>query len=176
MGGEGEIVAVERHAGRAAALTATCARMRAGMVTVEVADAARPRDGAERFDRVLVDPPCSGLGTLQSRPDLRWRMTPEAIAGLVGVQAQILAAGLRALAPDGTLVYSVCTISAAEGARQVDAALAADPRLTADDLDAEYLLWDHGAMDATGRALDLLPHRHGTDGFSIARLRCDGVR
>ena len=78
MEDRGEVVAVERHPGRAAALERTCARMRASCVLVEVGDAASVRtDGP--FDKVLVDPPCSGLGTLQSRPDLRWRASPEAI-------------------------------------------------------------------------------------------------
>ena len=78
MDDRGEVVAVERHPGRAHALEQTCRRMRASCVRV-----ARPRRGTEPrtegpYDRVLVDPPCSGLGTLQSRPDLRWRITPQA--------------------------------------------------------------------------------------------------
>jgi 16S rRNA (cytosine967-C5)-methyltransferase len=152
MGDEGEIVAVERHPGRARALAATCARMRAGSVRVEQADAAVVRaDGP--FDRVLVDAPCSGLGTLQSRPDLRWRATPEAIDELALLQSRILAAGASVLAPGGTLVYSVCTISHAEGDAVIDGFLAQHP----DFLGVERL--------------QLLPHRDGTDGFFIARLR-----
>ncbi|HEX8159421.1 MAG TPA: transcription antitermination factor NusB, partial [Solirubrobacteraceae bacterium] len=77
MENRGEIVAVERHAGRAAALRRTAERMRTTNVTVEVADAAQYR-AAQPFDRVLVDPPCSGLGTLQGHPDLRWRTSPDA--------------------------------------------------------------------------------------------------
>src|SRR6202035_5519089 len=79
MGGAGAVVAVERHPGRADALRRTCARLGAANVEVRVEDARGPRpDGP--FDRVLVDPPCSGLGTLQSRPDIRWRASPEAVA------------------------------------------------------------------------------------------------
>src|SRR5262249_11888688 len=76
MEDRGQVVAVERHAGRAEALSRTSRRMHAGSVRVEVADAAEPRSDGP-FERVLVDPPCSGLGTLQSRPDLRWRATPD---------------------------------------------------------------------------------------------------
>jgi 16S rRNA (cytosine967-C5)-methyltransferase len=150
--GEGTVVAVERHEGRAQALMRTCERMHATCVTVEVGDAAAVR-GGERFDRVLVDPPCSGLGTLQSRPDLRWRTSPERVAELSGVQARVLAAGADALAPGGTLVYSVCTISRGESEAVVDAFLAARS-----DFKAEP-------------PIRLLPHRDGTDGFFIARLR-----
>ena len=77
-------------------------------------------DGAGQFDAVLVDPPCSGLGTLQSRPDLRWRTSPERIAALAVLQARIMRAGADATAPGGALVYSVCTISRAEGVGVVE--------------------------------------------------------
>jgi 16S rRNA (cytosine967-C5)-methyltransferase len=146
-----QVLAVERHPGRAQALKRTCERMQAAAVSVEVADATLPR--TEQFDRVLVDPPCSGLGTLQSRPDLRWRATPEAIEELARLQARILAAGAAATSPGGTLVYSVCTISQAESAGVLDAFL------------AEH---DDFTVNHTRR---LLPHTDGTDGFFIARLR-----
>ncbi|MEA2137212.1 MAG: rRNA (cytosine967-C5)-methyltransferase [Solirubrobacteraceae bacterium] len=146
MGGEGAIVAVERHAGRAAALERTCERMRACNVTVEVGDAARYAT-SERFDRVLVDPPCSGLGTVQGHPDLRWRVTPEAIEEMARSQADILRAGVAALRPGGTLVYSTCTLSPRENEHQV---MAVDLRLESARL--------------------VLPHRDRTDGFYIARM------
>jgi len=147
----GEIVAVERHPGRAAALERTVTRMRTTCVRVEVGDAAGQRtDGV--FDRILVDPPCSGFGTLQSRPDLRWRRQPESIPELAALQARILAAAARALAPGGVLVYSVCTISRAESEDVIDA-----------------FLRDHGEFTGD-RRVQLLPHRDGTDGFFIARL------
>jgi 16S rRNA (cytosine967-C5)-methyltransferase len=146
MGGEGAIVAVERHAGRAAALERTCERMRACNVTVEVGDAARYAT-SEPFDRVLVDPPCSGLGTVQGHPDLRWRVTPEAIEEMARSQADILRAGVAALRPGGTLVYSTCTLSPRENEHQV---MAVDLRLESARL--------------------VLPHRDRTDGFYIARM------
>jgi 16S rRNA (cytosine967-C5)-methyltransferase len=152
MSDEGKVVAVERHPGRAQALSRTCRRMQARSVTVEVGDAGELAAAGE-FDRVLVDPPCSGLGTLQSRPDLRWRMRPESIGELAAVQARILAAGGAATAPGGALVYSVCTISLAEGQEVVAAFL----RNTGDFVVEEQS--------------QLLPHRDGTDGFFIARLR-----
>jgi 16S rRNA (cytosine967-C5)-methyltransferase len=86
--------------------------MRADMVSVVVGDATAGVPGA--FDRVLVDAPCSGLGTLQSHPDLRWRASPEGIERMAAEQDALLAAGHAALGPGGTLVYSVCTISPRE--------------------------------------------------------------
>jgi 16S rRNA (cytosine967-C5)-methyltransferase len=167
MEDRGQIVAVERHPGRAAALERTAARLRATTVRVEVGDATDARrDGP--FDAVLVDPPCSGLGTLQSRPDLRWRVRSESIDELAALQARILAAGAAAVAPGGALVYSVCTISRAEGPDVVEAFLGDHPDWGVEDAasDREAL---RGA--ATGPGIQLLPHRDDTDGFFIARLR-----
>ena len=94
MEGRGEVVAVERNARRAGALARTAQRLRAANVRVEVADAALARAEGAAFDRVLVDPPCSGLGTLQARADLRWRVTPRGDrARWRRAQAAILAAG-----------------------------------------------------------------------------------
>jgi 16S rRNA (cytosine967-C5)-methyltransferase len=152
FGCKGDVLSVERHAGRAEALRRTCARMQAGCVRVEVGDAARPRP-AETFDRVLVDPPCSGLGTLQSRPDIRWRASPDSIEELARLQRQILDAGAAATAPGGVLVYSVCTISLAEGEALIGAFVDQRPQFALEE------------------RLQLLPHRDGTDGFFIARLR-----
>lgn len=169
MEGVGEVRAIERHPGRAQALERTCLRMRASTVTVEVGDAAELRpDLAGAFDRVLVDPPCSGLGTLQSRPDLRWRLSPESVSELAALQARILAAGAAALRVGGSLVYSVCTISASEGPGVVAQFLRAHPHFSADALGVEYPEW---ADQLDSRYLQLLPHRDRTDGFFIARLR-----
>ena len=138
MQGRGEVVAVERHPGRARALRASAERMRAGNVRVVTADAKAFED-PDGFDRVLLDPPCSGLGTLRSHPDLRWRVSPQAIRKLAGEQDALLAAARRLSRPGAVLVYSVCTISPAE------------ERLKADAPVRTY------------------PDRDGTDGFYIAR-------
>lgn len=150
MADRGTLVAVERHAGRADALRSTCTRAGATIVQVEVGDAAGYRT-RRQFDRVLVDPPCSGLGTLQGRPDLRWRASPGGIERLAELQASILAAGARALRPGGTLVYSTCTLSRRENEQVIAGAPALGLEL------------EHERVT--------LPHRDGTDGFFTARLR-----
>jgi 16S rRNA (cytosine967-C5)-methyltransferase len=156
MGDQGEIVAVERHPGRAAALARTLQRLRVSCARVLTGDATELHlDGA--YDRVLVDPPCSGLGTLRSRPDLRWRATPERVAALPATQLQILRAGAARVAPGGALVYSVCTISRSESEGVVERFLA----------DAPDFALDPAGEDPYRR---VAPHREGTDGFFIARL------
>ncbi len=113
MQGQGEVLAVERNPARAGDLARTAQRLRAGNSSRGRRRGA-PAPGGPRFDRVLVDPPCSGLGTLQARADLRWRVTPETIAEMARTQAAILDAGAQALRPGGVLVYSTCTISPSE--------------------------------------------------------------
>src|SRR6185312_13890269 len=109
MDGGGDIVAVEANARRAEALRQTARRLRASNVRVEVGDAARARPQGAAFDRVLVDPPCSGLGMLSARSDLRWHATPEGMSQMTRAQRTILSAGADALRPGGVLVYSTCT-------------------------------------------------------------------
>ena len=167
MGDAGAVVAIEANAARAAALGETCARMRATCVDVRVEDA-RAQPGAGQFDRVLVDPPCSGLGTLRSRPDLRWRADPEGVAQLAQLQGEILSAGARAVRPGGTLVYSTCTISPAENEGVIDRFVHAHLDFATENLQADHPLWKHLTV---ADHLQLMPHRDRTDGFFIARLR-----
>jgi 16S rRNA (cytosine967-C5)-methyltransferase len=143
MENRGEVVALELNAQRAGELRANAERLGARIVEVRTQDAREPAGGS--FDRILLDAPCSDLGTLQSRPDARWRKSPAAIEELADLQGELLDAALRQLEPGGTLVYSICTISPRE---QVEAL----PGLRAEP------------------PLQLLPHRHGTDGFFIARF------
>lgn len=124
----------------------------------------------EQVDRVLVDAPCSGLGVLGRRPDARWRKTPEDPPQLAVLQREILEAAARVLKPGGVLVYSTCTIDPRENQGVVAAFLADHPEFEADDL-WPYLpvgLWREPTMPLG--CIQLLPHRHKTDGFFIARL------
>ncbi|MGA9285675.1 MAG: 16S rRNA (cytosine(967)-C(5))-methyltransferase RsmB [Solirubrobacteraceae bacterium] len=168
MGDEGEVVAVERNPARAAELRETAQRLKAKSIQVEVADAVLARAATDRFDRVLVDPPCSGLGTLQARPDLRWRLTPAKLEELAQIQAAILTAGAGALRPGGVLVYSTCTISASENERQIESFLDRNSGFALEDVTHEQRSHPHPHMPKTALTM---PHRDRTAGFFIARMR-----
>ena len=125
IGDQGELWAVDRSAGRLQRVAANAARLGIGCLQAIAADAAelastRPQWHGH-FDGILIDAPCSGLGTLARHPDARWRITPEAIEGLLPLQAQLLKSLLPLLAPGGRLVYATCTVHPAENAEQIAA-------------------------------------------------------
>jgi 16S rRNA (cytosine967-C5)-methyltransferase len=164
LGNDGEVIAIEKHGGRAKALAENCERMGATSVSVREADAA---DVDGEYDRVLLDPPCSDLGTLQARPDVRWKKDEGIVARLVEEQSRLLDSAAERVRPGGTLVYSTCTISPEENERQVAAFLERRDDFGVDELPDGLEAYAHQSADGL---LQVLPHRHGTDGFFIARL------
>ena len=119
------------------------------------------------FDLVLVDAPCSGLGTLRRNPDLKWRQSPQAVEELNAKQTAILASASRLLKPGGRLVYATCSLLAAENEAIGEAFAALHPGF--EKLDAAAILDGLGVSDAAGLTtagnLRLWPHLHATDGF-----------
>jgi 16S rRNA (cytosine967-C5)-methyltransferase len=153
-----EVVAVEKHPGRASELEANCKSLGATNVRVVNADALSLPEDLGEFDRVLVDAPCSGLGVLAARPDLRWRGKP-----LPELQRDLLRVAAERVRTGGAVVYSVCTINADENEAVVDGS-----GFEPDPLGGE---WPQFAHPARPEFLLTLPHRDHTSGFFIARLR-----
>ena len=130
------------------------------------------------FDIVLCDVPCTGLGLLQRRPEIRFRVNAETVNRLLPVQRMILFNGSKAVAPGGILMYSTCTINPEENEYQVKAFLATDEgrAFELEDLEKDLpaSLLNHRVSPMSNHlkgTVLLLPHRHGTDGFFIARMR-----
>ena len=155
----GEVVAVEIHEGRARELEENVRRLGATNVRVVQADALDLAPDLTGFDRALVDAPCSGLGVLAQRPDLRWRARP-----LPELQLALLRAAAERVRPGGTILYAVCTINADENEAVVDASgLEVDASLPDG--------WPAFRHPRRPEFLLTLPHRHRTSGFFVARLR-----
>ncbi len=147
MNDDGVIQAYDRLPGRRAMIRHSAERL--GLRCIEVIDVL-PAD-EETFDRVLVDAPCSGLGTLRRHPEIRWKLKPEDLESLTRTQAEVLQQGAERVRPGGVLVYSVCTVTRAESEDQVDA------------------LFDRFDLEESFRTG---PHQPGRpDGFFAARLR-----
>ena len=122
------------------------------------------------FTRVLVDAPCSGLGTLRQHPEIRWRRQPADIAALAVLQARLLAAAAMHVRPGGVLLYATCTITNAENDAVVDEFLAAHPDFDVDDPRPLLPAAAHPLIDVRG-ALRTFPHRDALDGFFALRMR-----
>jgi len=147
MGDRGEVISVESDPARAEEVAAQARRL--GLRSVTVIEANAGEAGmAPAFDRVLLDPPCSDLGALASRPDARWHKSPATIERLVEVQAELLERARAALRPGGTLVYSTCTVNRRENE---------------DRLEGEW-------------RMQVRPDRDRTTGFYISRWRRDDGR
>lgn len=168
MRGTGRVYAFDTSAKRLAALAPRAAR--AGitnvhsLVLVEGDNRAKRLEG--KFDRVLVDAPCSGFGTLRRNPDLKWRHGAAAIGELAAKQRHILAAAARLVKPGGRLVYATCSILQEENEAVVDDFLRT--RGEFGPLSCKELLAAQRIPLDTGERLRLLPHLHGTDGFYAA--------
>ncbi len=175
MRSTGRIYAFDVHARRLAGLGPRMAR--SGLSNVHPAAIASENDArvkrlAGKIDRVLVDAPCSGTGTLRRNPDLKWRFDEHELLRLNGVQASVLAGAARLLKPGGRLVYSTCSILARENQQVVAEFLQSHPQFAvieaAPILRAQDIVID--GADRFAPWFVMLPHLHGSDGFFAAVL------
>jgi len=171
VGKTGSVLALDRNPRRLELVRRAARRLQLGRIECAVRDGTRelgelaPEGG---FDRVLVDAPCSGLGTLRRNPDARWRVRPGDPAKLAELQRHLLRRAAGVLRPDGVLVYSTCTLLPEENEAVVEAFLRDAPQFvmaSAHEAPEEV----RELMQADG-TLRCWPHRHDTDGFFAARL------
>lgn len=172
MGDRGKLLAVDIHPHKLKLIKENNHRLGITIIEELAADAGDlPKDLHNRADFVLADVPCSGLGVLRRRPDARWRKSPEQIPELLKLQAAILESSSRCVKAGGVLVYCTCTITGEENLGQVNAFLTGHPEFEPEDLRPLLpLALDQGGTLAGGY-IQILPYRHGMDGFFIARMR-----
>jgi 16S rRNA (cytosine967-C5)-methyltransferase len=153
MQGRGRLIAMDRHEDRLALLRSTLARTRHDWVEVVEGDATLPVGAdALKFDRILLDAPCTNTGVLRRRPDARWRFNEKRLLKLCATQQALLQNLLPRLAPGGRLVYSTCSLEPEENLRQVEQAVAAVAGVRID------------------KTVEHLPMRNGTDGAFAATI------
>jgi 16S rRNA (cytosine967-C5)-methyltransferase len=172
MRGLGLVVAVDHRRRGMRTIAANISRLRLGSIAplgldARTAAAALPHG---TFDRVLVDAPCSGLGTLRAHPEIRWRRTPADLARQAAQQRRILEAATPLVRPGGVIVYAVCTLSDEENAGVVEPWLRSHPELRRERAEDVLPLDARALVDRDG-ALCTLPHRDGLDGFYAVRAR-----
>jgi 16S rRNA (cytosine967-C5)-methyltransferase len=168
LAGRGRVIAAELNAGRLRLVIRAAARLGCANLLPVLADARRPPFRSSSFDRVLVDAPCSGLGVLRRRPEARWRLEPEALETLGNLQLSLVLAAAALVRKGGTLVYSVCTLSARETTVVADAVRARLPMFHA-------LAPPPPPWRPMGPGAMLLPQDAGTDGMFVLGLRRDGA-
>jgi 16S rRNA (cytosine967-C5)-methyltransferase len=172
-GDSGSVMACDRHAGRLRLAARDARRLLLPNLETRARDATQPLEdlilaGGDGFDRVLVDAPCSGLGSLRRNPDARWRIQESAVGALAKQQRALLDQAARVVRPGGTLVYSTCTILAEENEDIVESLLQEHPEFTRTPRETlpsalEPALREDGTLEC-------LPHVHGSDGFYAVRL------
>jgi 16S rRNA (cytosine967-C5)-methyltransferase len=162
------VVALDRAPGGLRRLRAETGRL--GVAADAVAGDARQPPLSTGFDAVLVDAPCSGLGTLRRHPEVRWRRHPEDVPRLAALQRELLAGVAPLVRPGGTLVYAVCTLTREENAGVVSDFLTTHPHFALEPV-SRGAGSPPAALVTPEGFLTTFPHRHGLDGFFAARLR-----
>jgi 16S rRNA (cytosine967-C5)-methyltransferase len=165
------VTAIEQNAKRAKKITELARRLKIEVdVDVVVGDAADPALTALEFDAVLLDAPCSGLGTIRRKPEVKLRSSDEVVRQCALLQARLFDAAGRRVQPGGVLVYAVSSPLAVEGREQVKRFLAGHPEFERERLDTVLPWLPPSAVDVDGQ-VRLRPHQHDADAVFLSRLR-----
>lgn len=173
MDDKGHVLACDLHEHKRALIEAQAARLGLASVETMTADARElpERLSGRTFERILLDAPCTGLGVIRRKPDIKWTKRPEDSQEIARLQAELLAKAASLLAPGGILVYSTCTLSETENEQVVDNFLRVSPEFEPAPLPERLMKRLPPQLIGEEGRVTVLPHQFGSDGFFIARLR-----
>ena len=171
MDNKGKIIARDIYKHKLDLIQQSCKRLGISIVETEIFDAKElDRKFIGKADKVLLDAPCSGLGALRRKPDMKLKKTPDNFEELTKLQQQILSKAAEYVKPQGVLVYSTCTINKSENLKIVEVFLKSREDFYMEDL-SEFLPENLESNSKTKGYVEIFPNIHGIDGFFIARLR-----
>jgi 16S rRNA (cytosine967-C5)-methyltransferase len=173
MQNRGEIVALDIYPHRLELVKANARRLGAAIITTVLLDGREITPGQYGlFNYILLDAPCTCLGVIRRKPDIKWRRREKEIGILAALQKELLERAAAVLAPDGVLVYSTCTNEPEETTEQIDSFLERHPEFTSSPFTVS--LPPTRRQQSVYGGIQLYPHVHGVDGFFLARLRKAG--
>lgn len=171
MEDQGDVLAIDIHEHKIQLIRNIADRLGLTSIQTEAGDIREAVGQAGLFDRILLDAPCTGLGVIRRKPDLKWQKVPGDVAEIAQLQREMLNTVAEALKPGGVLVYSTCTVAPEENERMVRAFLADHPEFAGDPLQSHLpaSVLEGTAEDAF--MVQIFPQQFGSDGFFIARLK-----
>ena len=170
MENEGSLLSCDIYAHKIDLMEEGAERLGISIMQCRVKDAAAEEESPKQFDRVLADVPCSGLGLMRKKPDIRLKKDGNEIDSLTKIQREILENAAGYVKKGGVLVYSTCTLCRKENEKNLEWFLKGHPTFAAEDV-SEFLPEGRDTETAKKGYLTLLPHKTGTDGFFISKLR-----
>ncbi|EAZ93055.1 16S rRNA (cytosine(967)-C(5))-methyltransferase [Crocosphaera chwakensis] len=168
MGDQGTVIACDRTPSRLKKVQQNAQRLQLNSIQTILGDSRHFTQFIDQGDRVLVDVPCSGLGTLHRHPDIRWRQTPEQIQELSRLQQEILTQAAQWVKPQGTLVYATCTLNPTENQQIIETFLTHHSHWTIEPPSVDWLFYP---FVTSSKWIQILPHEHHTDGFFMVKLK-----
>ncbi|OKH13793.1 16S rRNA (cytosine(967)-C(5))-methyltransferase [[Limnothrix rosea] IAM M-220] len=168
MGDEGTIWASDKYQSRINKIEQNARRLDLMMIRTLIGDSREYPQFRQMADRVLLDVPCSGLGTLHKRPDIRWQQNPDKISELTQLQSELLQAGSKWVKPNGCLVYSTCTINPAENAAIAAKFLEENPEWQIVKPEESSPAYSFASEEGW---IEVLPHKHDMDGFFMVKFQ-----
>ncbi len=168
MQGQGVVWACDRTASRLKRLQQNLQRLQISTVNLREGDGRNPSSELPLADYMLIDAPCSGLGTLNRHADARWRQTPESVTELAELQTQLLSAATQQVKPGGVIVYATCTLHPAENEDVINHFLGQHPQWQLESVALNPIL---APLQTESGWIKIWPHQHAMDGFFMARLK-----